>query len=175
LIDLGRSRPFQQSIVAIYWVALPLFLLSGIGIALSELRGRWSMAAGLIVGAAFIGWRLWLYRRALGVATDVPPAHRVGLVWLPLGLLAFAGFSIAMTGLMFLAMPWFLISDGVAKAALGGRAGTLLISGFGLIPVAIGVGLIAPFVLALKRQRAAREVLEAFEDEDPQGQGAPPA
>jgi predicted permease len=177
LIDLGRSRLFQQTIVGIYWIVLPLLLVVAVGAALSpEMPGRWLVAVGLLVGSAFTGWRLWLYRRALGVATAAPPARLIAFVWLPLGLLAFAGFIIILTGLVWIAVPLMLMSDPVANNALGGWGGGGMIASLGVIVIAIGIGLTAPFVLALRRKRAAQlRVAGSPADDDQQGEDAPVA
>lgn len=145
-----------------YWIALPFALLVCVGwlmtAATDPSDGRsWAMGGGAATFAGLIGWRLWLNSRALGRGGGVPPARRLLLVFLPLGVLALVGFGVAAMGLAWLAAGlWMLLAP---EAGLSGMrdliSGPALPIGGGLLLMLIGGGLVAPLVLRLRTRPAA--------------------
>lgn len=177
MIDLGRSRPFQRLIIAIYWVAIPVLVLGAASVSqLDRLPGRWSIATGLCLGAMLLCWRLWLYRRALGVGGAAPPLRRLLLVWAPLAVLAFAGFAVVLVGFMVFAIPFLVMSEPKFGVATYGWSNWCVIAVFALVVVAFGAGLMSPLVLMLRKCRPSAIEPEAPPaDDDQASQDASPA
>lgn len=147
----------QRAVVAFYWIALPFSSLLCAGWLMSALFSpssprSWMMAAGAGAFACLIGWRLWLNSRSLGRGGPLPPPRRLLLVFLPLAVLALAGFGLLATGIAALATGiWLLVAP--AHDTSGFRD---LISGpampviTGVILVLVGAGLIVPLARRLK-------------------------
>jgi hypothetical protein len=177
LIDLGRSRAFQRSIVAIYWAAIPFLVLGAAGAAMLEgMPGHWGLAAGLAFGAGLLGWRLWLYRRALGVAGPAPPMRRLLLVWTPLGLLALVGAVMILIGLTWMSAPLWLRSQTAFWDAIDGSMFVLVAVVAGAVLIVTGALMTIPLFRALAKHRPVEiETVAGVFGDDPGTQAGPPA
>jgi hypothetical protein len=97
-------RVFRGGVVVFYWITLPLALLA-MGGWISSLflvpgeTQNWLFAVGSVGFCALLIWRLWLNSRALGRAGPFPAPRRFWRVFVPLGLLAFAGLCLAGLGM----------------------------------------------------------------------------
>ena len=157
---------FRTSVVAIYWVALPLALLvcAGwlIGAMMDPSSARtWMMAAGAAAFASLVGWRLWLNSRSLGWGGPMPPPRRLLLVFAPLAVIALAGVGVAATGLAVVAFGiGLLISPDQAAAQYGDPArGALLYLGGGVMIFLVGAALTLPLLRSLRRKPVAVDSL----------------
>jgi hypothetical protein len=155
---------FRTAVVAIYWIALPFALLVCAGWLFSALASPssmrlWMMTAGAAAFSGLIGWRLWLNNRALGRGGPMPPARRLLLVFLPLGMLALVGFAVAALGLAWLvAGIWILFAPEAATSGFRDLvSGPALPIGGGAVLILIGGALIAPMAFRLRARPTAAD------------------
>ncbi|WP_428149453.1 hypothetical protein [Brevundimonas sp.] len=159
-----RSRSFRRALTVIYWIALPLVLLSMVVMFLPGVQTAgappWLYAIGSSAFAALIGWRLWLNSRALG---DAPSSSLERLLILVLlGLLALAGLAVALLGAAWIGIGiWLTVQPPTGAQVDFWPIGTGVI---GLGTVALGFALTFPFIRAVRRapsQEADRQEPES--------------
>lgn len=145
--------------VVIYWIALPLCVLAFVAsFATVSPEGRyapsWTIAPVAAALAGVIGWRLWLYRRALGAAGPLPSGPRVLSAFLPRILLAVLGVVVILLGLAWTGFGLWLALDPPSIAQSGDRLFNLAIAGGGLLTLGLGAALNWPLLRLLTRRPA---------------------
>ena len=165
-MKLLSSRAFRKSLVAIYWIALPLCLLTFVAsfatFSLDGYAPSWRLMAGSAALAAFIGWRLRLNARALGLVGDMPPRRRLLRVFLPLALLSLVGLAVILLGIAWTGLGlWLAFQPGALDSRLfhpegvmDGRLSSFLLAAFGLLTLVVGVAFNLPLLRILNRKPA---------------------
>lgn len=150
-------KAFRGSVVAIYWIALPLAVMMTLGAMINagthpRNPQGWLLAAALVAVTLLIAWRLWLNRRALGRVGPVPPPRRLLTVFLPLGLLALVGLSVLALGLLWLVLAgWLLLAPEESTAGFRHLVmGASFATGGGAALTFLGAALTWPLVRLLR-------------------------
>ncbi|RZJ81496.1 MAG: hypothetical protein EON88_31005 [Brevundimonas sp.] len=165
MIDLRRSRLFKRLVVAVYWVAVAVCLLGALGAFISPATPnvRWSAGFAFALAGGVFVWRLWLYRRALGLTAGFPDPLRLSLVWIPLAFLALGGCMVALLGMTWIAIGLWLAAGGAPEGMI-----PLATSAMGLVALPLGGLMCWPLARLVRRRRmTSQETNERDENVEP--------